>query len=447
MINLKIGVAKNSLDEISALRQEGVPFFETSGDKKINDRTAGSGSVIKEFITSAGMVREKVALFPGKDMRQEFSRNIAESFYKRGLPFIRIWYYPRSYRSVFNFRFDLDEDHGTDLENIASISAGHKDCTTYFTCCSSFEKNSYKIENLVKSGFDVQSHGYYHHTYSDKRQNDKNIDRSLEYFRRFNYPIKGFAAPKGIWNEGLQASLEERSFLYSSEFAFDYDNFPRYPFLNGRFSEVLQIPIHPVCWGLYAAAGIKDDSAIKEYMLNVIMKKYEYNLPVMIYGHPGENISRDTRLLEDIYERVDSLKGIWRARFSDIALWWKKRSEIDFKDFDFDEEKNVLRYKIEGASDISGVSLSIETAGGKRALCAITGREGVIDLKSLNYETFNNTDSMPEIYGSRSWNMPSIKRFKECVARAIDWEKNTPVDELRRDTVASGIKYILRRLV
>lgn len=503
-INLKVGLIGKSLTCRSILRQEGIPFFiiddiksnnnpapvivlsdkinnsdtgaimeyvrgggivifdalnrqliKTIGqpdntrlvyiDIDLNKELADYSSTAKEFITSAGSVRERVALFPKAAARAALSGAVKSACDMRGIPFVRLWYYPGRYNSLFNFRFDLDEDIGNELENIAAVARNYKDCTTMFACCASFKKNSYKIKGLIDEGFDVQSHGYYHHTYSDKGQNRKNIQKSLGYFKMLNHRVDGFAAPKGRWNPGLQETLQELGFSYSSEFALDYDNLPFYPVMGRTFSKVLQIPIYPVCWGLYNDAAINDSEAIKKYMLSVITNKFIRNMPIIIYGHPGEQISKEPVLLKEIYERIDTLNGVWKVNLSGLAGWWKKRERIDFSELSFDLSKKALKYALEDNLDFSGAYLSIQTLRDKRAYRGIFKESDEFLADSLEYEVSESLASGPQACLEKPWPSPCLKRIKEYMVDILDWEECTPADELERATVPSKIKYFLRR--
>lgn len=409
--------------------------------KEIDDKRA----VIKEFFTSAGIVREKVALFPKYRDREILSRALMASFHIRSLPFVRLWYYPKAQRSVFSFRFDLDEDTDNDLEHIAEASMQFKDCTTWFVSCASFERNIYKIKKLIDDGFDVQSHGYYHHTYGDSGQNEVNINKSINYINSLHGSVEGFAAPMGRWNEGLQAVLERLGFLYSSEFSLDYDNFPFYPIMHGRISSILQIPIHPICWGIYKDAGIEDNEAIREYMQKVVIKKYDARLPILIYGHPSESIGKEPKLLEAIYGIVDPLPKLWRAKFSDLAKWWNKRDKVRFKNLIFNASKRTFSYVLEDGTDFSDLYLNIKIHTDQISYYGIDGLSGNVRLNELRYETSRYLKADPDLYRESVWKKTRLKKLKEGLVDMLDWEERTPLSEIKRNSLASNLKYILRR--
>ena len=439
------------LDYDDSLYGGSIGRYESSGgyivyvDKDLRKEASYSRAVIKEFFTSAGTIREKVASFPKYRDREILSRALMASFHVRGLPFVRLWYYPKGFRSLFNFRFDLDEDTGNDLELIAGVSEKYKDCTTWFVSCASFEKNAHKIKKLIDDGFDVQSHGYFHHTYSDSEQNEINIKKSIGYIGNLRGSVEGFAAPMGRWNEGLQVVLERLGFLYSSEFSLDYDNLPFYPISRSIFSSVLQIPIHPICWGIYKDAGIVNDNAIREYMQKIVIKKYEARLPILLYGHPSESIGKDPKLLEMVYGTADSLSNLWRARLSDLARWWKKREKVRFKEVTFDASKKTFSYELEDGADFSGIHLNVQVRADKAAYYGITGLSGNVSLDELQYEESRYLKADPDLYRERVWKKTRLKRLKDGLVDMLDWEESTPLNEIKRNSAASNIKYLLRR--
>ena len=80
----------------------------------------------------------------------------------------------------------------------------------------------------------------------------------------------GFAGPHGRWDPSLDDTLEDLGYLYSSDFQLGYDDFPFYPWKGDRFSRVLQIPVHPVCEGLFLEAGVDDPGVIGDYFAGIV---------------------------------------------------------------------------------------------------------------------------------------------------------------------------------
>ena len=73
----------------------------------------------------------------------------------------------------------------------------------------------------------------------------------------------------------LDEQLEDLGYLYSSDFQIGYDDLPFYPWRGDRFSRVLQIPVHPVCEGLFLEAGVDDPELIGDYFRQVVCSRLD----------------------------------------------------------------------------------------------------------------------------------------------------------------------------
>ena len=96
-----------------------------------------------------------------------------------------------------------------------------------------------------------------------------NLERAHRILCSSGIEPVGFAGPHGRWRASLDEQLEDLGYLYSSDFQIGYDDFPFYPWRGDRFSRVLQIPVHPVCEGLFLDAGVDDPELIGEYFRQV----------------------------------------------------------------------------------------------------------------------------------------------------------------------------------
>ena len=68
-------------------------------------------------------------------------------------------------------------------------------------------------------------------------KNKNNIINGLKKLNDLNIKnLYGFSAPFGEWNESLYRAMEDK-FKYSSEFCYDYDNFPSFPIINNVFQK------------------------------------------------------------------------------------------------------------------------------------------------------------------------------------------------------------------
>src|SRR5262249_46960298 len=157
------------------------------------------------------------------------------------------------------------------------------------------------------------SHGHHHVVYRDADANRRNLERAHELLVDVGIEPVGFAAPHGRWNAGLDAALEELGYLYSSDFQLGYDDRPFFPWVGDRFSTVLQVPIHPVCEGLFVEAGADHGLQIADYLAGVVRSKIEAREPAFVYGHPERRLARFPEVLETLGRVIAGEPLLWRV--------------------------------------------------------------------------------------------------------------------------------------
>jgi hypothetical protein len=247
----------------------------------------------------------------------------------------------------------------------------------------------------------------------------------------------GFAAPHGCWNAGLNAVLEELGYLYSSEFQVGYDDFPSYPWLGDRFSRVLQVPIHPICEGLFLDAGVRDEGTIARHFVETVRAKVMQGEPAFVYGHPERRLAYLPGVLEGLSEEVSRYDLLWRVTLTEFARWWIWRGtrrwslirrgedgvEIQFEDWD---GKYPLAVEIVRGMHVASVPVR-------------SGRT-FVGLSGLSYER------QPV---RRDGAAPRVERrpfsLSGLVKAAVDWETVTPLGELRAEGVRGRLKWHMRR--
>ena len=170
---------------------------------------------------------------------------------------------------------------------------------------------------------EIGLHCYDHKVTNNYFFNKSDINKGTNILNKVNIPLYGYAAPYGEWNVSLAQAIESGDFIYSSEFTLDYDNLPHYPYFNGKFSSVLQVPVHPISLGrLKNARHNKED--IINYYTNVIQERIDHNLPVFIYDHPSIGNVNSINWLFQYVQKMD----IPIYSLVDYANWWKKRLQI-----------------------------------------------------------------------------------------------------------------------
>ena len=159
---------------------------------------------------------------------------------------------------------------------------------------------------------DTQSHGHFHHVYRDPEANRVNLERAHRILWSSGFEPVGLRGPPRPLAPSLDDQLEDLGYLYSSEFQLGHDDLPFFPWKGDRFSRILQIPVHPVCEGLFLEAGVHDPGIIADYFRRSLRAKLDAGELAIIYGHPEPQAGADARG----HDRTR--RAIERA-----LLWWR----------------------------------------------------------------------------------------------------------------------------
>jgi len=201
-----------------------------------------SSRILKEFGPEGFKVRETVARIPSLD--------------RHGLSY---GWKP----DIFCLRIDADEYTPDSFNPYYSVFERYMGAITIFFNINSFKDAKEHILRCRDMGIDIQSHAFYHHTYRDYASNRYNISKAKIFFQEIGINTTGFAAPLGRWNASFMKALEDEGYKYSSDFSYDYMGFPSFPFEQGKYSSVMQIPIFPVAPELFFQDKLLSLEALK----------------------------------------------------------------------------------------------------------------------------------------------------------------------------------------
>ncbi|WP_165251410.1 hypothetical protein [Paludisphaera soli] len=382
-------------------------------------------------------LHERVARHPKAWIRERLIARLREAVAARDGLWMRLAPFPHPYRSAFNLRVDLDEPAAEDYFRFALGRNLLDDCCTHFVSTNAYQHEAEVLANLA--GRDAQSHGHYHYIHRDGEANLRNLERADGILRAQGFPVEGFAAPHGRWNASLDDALESLGYSYSTDFQLGYDDFPFFPWKDGRFSKVLQVPVHPICEGLFLDAGATGGRVVAEHLARVVEEKVAAGEPAFVYGHPERRLGRMPEVPLALAATLRRQPLVWRTTLTEMARWWRWRAsrkwlaiprgpgryEVQFEDWD-------ARYP---------VALEVQR-GDFRCLLPLNGPRTVLDLRTLAY------DRRPEP-ARRSVRPPEPDRrnpsLKQIIRQAIDWETETPIDEIPSATIAGRVKKGLRR--
>jgi hypothetical protein len=378
---------------------------------------------------------ERVTRFPKAWIRRRLIGKLREAVFAAGGVWVRLAPFPYPYRSAFSFRADLDESRPDDYHRFARARGPLSECCTHFVSTNAYTHHSSVLRDLRLH--DTQSHGHFHHVYRDPAANRINVERADRILRSVRFEPQGFAAPHGRWRPSLDDVLEDLGYLYSSDFQLGFDDFPFYPWKGNRFSRILQIPVHPVCEGLFLEAGIDDPDTIGGYLRQIIESKLDAGELAVVYGHPERRLGRMPEILTLIAKAIEKKPLVWRVTFTTLARWWRWRAERRWLIVPRGED----RLEVQLDQWNPEFSLALEIYRGRfRCSLPLSGPRMSIPLAGLAYE---RTDLL-----ETSCPAPAVARrapsLKNAFRAAIDWETVTPLDDIPPSTISNRLKRGLR---
>jgi hypothetical protein len=379
-------------------------------------------------------LRERVARFPKGAIRRRLVGKLRAAVTSAGGLWARLAPFPFPYRSAFNFRADLDEPQVEDYDRFARARRKLADCCTHFVSTAAYYGVPAVLDDLLR--FDTQSHGHYHVVYRDPVANRRNLVRAHELLMDAGFEPVGFAAPHGRWNPGIDGVLEDLGYAYSSDFQLGYDDLPFFPWRGGRFSKVLQVPIHPVCEGLFFEAGAVGGRPVVEYLRGVVRAKVAAGEPAFVYGHPERRLGRHPEVLAALEAVISGEPLLWRVTLTEFALWWRWRSERRWSV----EPRGAGRFEVQFEDWCGARPLALEVVRGRHvASVPLRGPRTALRLDELAYELRPDGSDLP---------VPTVASrplsLRSAVREAIDWETVTPLHELPVGTIADRLKKGLR---
>jgi hypothetical protein len=385
-------------------------------------------------------VSEEIARIDKRALRGRLMAALRAMLEAAGGWWIKLAAWPFPYRSAFNFRLDHDEFDADDFDAVLAALAGHEGAVSHYICASTHEQEQTALWRL--RGHDVGSHGYWHHTYYNPQDNLKNIRRGIEVLQDAGLQPCGYVAPHGRFNRGLVWALETLGVGHSSEFTLAYDELPFLP----PESSVLQIPVHPICLGLFLEAIRRDRltsagspaaaDAAAAHLAKMIETKYHAGEPVFLYGHPDSRLGRYPHVLRSTLEAAAGYSGLWRTDRTTIARWWRERSRLQW---------NVCRngdcFVVRRGDETADFTPAIEFWRGEHvAILPLKEPATRFSPETVAYERRQLLHAPPAV------RIDPAHRLKHSLRRYLDWEKVTPVNEISTGTWRGWLKKTLRRV-
>lgn len=379
---------------------------------------------------------ERVARHPKAAIRRGLMARLRDVVAASGGIWARLGAFPFPYASAFNFRADLDERCVEDYARFARGRRRLADCSTHFVSTHAYGDVPAVLQDLLR--VDTQSHGHYHLVYRDPESNLRNLARADTLMRDSGFEPVGYAAPHGRWNPGLDDAIEAVGYAYSSDFQLGYDDLPFFPWRAdaGRFSRVLQVPVHPICEGLFLDAGATDGKAVADHMVRAVRAKIDAGEPAFVYGHPERRLGRHPEVLSALTDAVANEPLVWRVTLTEFAAWWLWRARQRWSVV----SKGDGRHEVQFDDWRGGFPPTLEVVRGRHvASIPLKGSVTSLRLGDLAYVRRETRIDLPAPSPVRR-----ASSFRSAVRHAIDWETITPLDELPAHTLAARVKKGLR---
>lgn len=380
-------------------------------------------------------VTERVAAVDRGAIRRRVLARLRDLVTHAGGVWARLSPYPFPYRSAFNLRVDLDERVPADYFAFAEARRPIDDATTHFISTHAYEDEPGVLADLRR--LDSHAHGHYHVVYREAEPNRVNVRRALDRLDAAGIVGRGFAAPHGRWNPGLDDVLGEAGVTFSSDFGVGYDDLPFFPWRGSRASKVLQVPVHPICEGLFFDAGADGPSPVIEHLRAVVRAKIEAGEPAFVYGHPERRLGRFPEIVSALADEVAGDALTWRVGLGAFARWWRWRLA---RSWSLVPKGDAGGYEVQLEEWDAAYPLGLEVTRGRHsAMIPLDGPVTPIDPGGLAYERKAPSYTLP----------PPLPRRRDldvrtALRRALDWETVTPLQELMAVSIRSRLKRGLR---
>lgn len=237
------------------------------------------------------------------------------------LPFVHKWWYPDQTDSVFMFRIDSDFGEKEQFNALGEFLSRNDIRPTWFLHVQVHEKWLNKFNTW--RDHEVALHCMQHKAYSTSGTYKSDIQRAFKTLASNDIKPTGYASPYGLWNRQVRNALKQFSFSYSSEFSYDYDNYPSFPYSEQGLP--LQIPVHPICIGTLRRAGFTDDQMIS-YFIQTIEKKQAAHEPIALYHHP---LDEKLNVWQEVFSYLKNHK-MECLTLNEWSNWWKERLNNTF---------------------------------------------------------------------------------------------------------------------
>jgi hypothetical protein len=361
---------------------------------------------------------ERVSTVSRGGIRKLVARSLEILHHHRGLPYAHCWYYPADAKSVFAFRIDTDQARPGEIDELYKLALAHEVPAAWFVDVKNQQLFLQMFSSMEHQ--EIGAHCYDHKVFDSVQQNESNIRLALSILNKAEIRPEGFVAPFGAWNESLGKAIRNCGFVYSSEFAYDYDNLPSFPLLGTEVSNVLQTPIHPIGIGSLRRQGYSTEQMIR-YFDFITTMKLSTREPLIFYHHPKDG---NHEVLKHLFEIVRQPR-VAPMFLGEYANWWMRRLKIKPQ---IESSGSTLRVSANKGPD--SCWLRISKPDGTETFSAIRNE---LNMEKLSWELRPLPFALPPNYvRARNFNYRiPLTRTVDMITRAMKGEVSVDVKNLR----------------
>jgi peptidoglycan/xylan/chitin deacetylase (PgdA/CDA1 family) len=386
---------------------------------------------------------EETSAIDRRSLRRQFASGLRRLLEHAGGLWLTISPYPAPYRSLFGFRLDHDRYCPEDFAAVLQAIHGHEAAVSHYVNADGHAAAPAALAFL--RGWHVGSHGFWHHTYHTFPENLHNLQRGIAWLEGQGIVPVGCVAPHGRYHRGLAEALDRLGVDHSSEFALAWDELPFYP----AGSRVLQVPVHPVCLGLVLEAAERAGAgpagarraanAMADHFVRLVDERRAAGEPLILYGHPDGRLGRFPHVLRRALESAASHRDCWMANLAEIARWWRARLEVRLQVEPRPAGCAVRALRLPRTFAVA----CVVHRGGTWARFTLRSSLTEVRWDELMFEPL--ADAQPR---GLTWCAGPLRRsWREWLRAYLDWERTTPVAELRRGGLRGWAKRKLRQMV
>ncbi len=332
------------------------PIFLT---KKIGEgMLCYSGMPLSELLTVFGDTKRVVNKFT--DMTERITsvdKHMIERFLvftiknmlaKKDIPFIRLNYFPKGYTNVFAFRIDGDGLLGEKTENLSKVAKEHNMPLSFYLSRQLSGDEDIKTAFKIDEMHELCAHNDVHNMLDNLDENIESLEKMEEWLSYHNINIiKGFAAPRGMYNLNLGLALKEKGYLYTCDFGFAIDGLPFYPYHFGSQQGVLHLPVNGFNverYSIYCKEVGKEmitEDEVVDYMIKIVDEYTKINQPILLFSHPAVFGDMIDKVFPRVISHIESLP-IQKTTITQYAAFWERRDNVQYKAYLKDNKVDII---------------------------------------------------------------------------------------------------------